>query len=262
MNKKFLRFDNIWLWGIFFFLLLITINIILFHSFQYLDINKGVRGWILFWNYCSSESFKTVTISILIPLVLAIMGGIFKINDAIEQRIRAERQKRIDAQKECIQKTSDMWNEIYDFTSEVRFFKQDENDKENINDNKTIDDILIKIDNFSSRADDVINMWFFNFPMLDKLEKQNAIKASTLFVYLINILYDSSWTVAYCIKNNCEINGDTSLRDSLGIIQDVIENFAHHPIISILKRSTEPLEGYGSKKEETESIDKTRNISN
>jgi hypothetical protein len=221
-----------------------------------LALRKEWQGQL--WGLLGTDTFKTVAISLLLAVVLTAIGGFFKIDRAIEDRIRAEKQKRIDAQRKCIELTSGMWNELYCLTSEVRFFKKEENDKE------TIEDILIKMENFTSHADDIINMWYFNFPMLlevegaIKKERGKEIRASDLFVYLMNVLYDSSISVAYRIQKGYEKRGDTSLRDSLGVIQDAIETIAHHPIISILKRSIEPLEGYGTKKQKEEAMARTR----
>ncbi len=144
---------GMWFIIIFFIILFFAVNGFLYFSFE----EKS-----LIWGYCSTDTFKTVSVSILIAVFLVAIGGYLKIDKAIEERIREQRQKRIDAQTECIKMTTDMWNELYCLASEVRFLKKDGN----------IEDVLVKLENFASRAEDVINTWNFNFPKLYKIERK------------------------------------------------------------------------------------------
>jgi hypothetical protein len=258
------------------------------------------------WSYCGTEAFKTVSVSILIALILALLGYLFKINDAIAEKVRAERQKRIDTQKDCIKLTSDMWNELYGLVSEVRFYKKDgdntkkeDSNKENDGDvkdeqdEKRIEDLLIKLENFASQVEDIVNKWAFTFPLLNEIERdsekelekdlKNEVKdrikrlkkeyrkdknkfkemrkeerdnyyinleiyrstrADESILVFINIMYEAAISVAYYIrewqKGNESIDKDL-LQNSLGVIQDVVKDIAHHRIMSIFKLSVDSL---------------------
>ncbi len=132
------------------------------------------------WSFCGTEAFKTVSVSILIALILASLGHLFKIDNAISERIRAEKQKRIDVQRDCIKKTSQMWNNLYGLVSEVRFYKEDgdkielgKNNKQDEKEEKSIEDILMKLEDFAIQTEDIVNMWVFNFPKLTEIENKS-----------------------------------------------------------------------------------------
>jgi hypothetical protein len=223
-----------------------------------IDQKSGLGSQI--WGFFGTDTFKTVGLSLILAVILAAIGGLFKIDNVIEERLRNDRQKRIDAQKECVKLTSNIWNDLYCLVSKVRLYKKLEKPKgQNDDKNKpqTIEEIITELENYTCRADDVVNMWFFDFPILYEIEKANKIKASEIFVYLINVIYDSTCTVAYNIQKNLIKNNDTSLLDSLGVIQDVFENIIHHPIISILKRSEEPIDATNPVNQMTELKTKT-----
>ena len=129
--------------------------------------------WSQIWSFLETDAFKTMAVSVLLTALLAALGKVFKIKEAFEERIRTQRQNRIEAQKECIKQTEEMWEKLYCMVSEVRFYdKQQVEDFNNlpkleIKDRKnTIVDILKQAENFASEAEDVVNKWHFVFPEL------------------------------------------------------------------------------------------------
>jgi hypothetical protein len=251
--------------------------------------------WPQIWSFSGTEPFKTVSVSIVIPLILAALGGIFKIDNAIEQRIRDQRQKGIETQKASIQETAKMWNDLYCIITDIRFYVYDKQGQlkvsgtENTEKKKAIEDILKQIENFASTAEEVVNTWHFVFPELSKVGKEFRnelankitrnpgnteigskkeleknleqklikIKASGLILVFINVLYDTSSSVAYYIrkikneeKEEKKVNERIKpLQDSLGVVQDVIKDMAHQSMLGILKYSVVPIEGWGANKQ-------------
>jgi hypothetical protein len=260
MSDKFFRWGNVALWVIVgSVLLFFVVNWLLFLSFQQDLLHQqllhpetgpvgNVRAQI--WSYCGTDAFKVVSISLMIPIFLAAVGGAFKIRNAVEERIRKAQDERTKERFECVRNTAELWNKIYTLTSEVRFFKveedktgtkgkvkgkkgKDENGEDEEEEHpKDIKDIIWELEKLCSSGEDIINSWHFRFPNLKD-------KDASLFVYFMNILLCSSTTVAYCIrdwgpKNKGKIK---ELQNSLGVIQDVIRSVAHHPILLILNDS-------------------------
>jgi hypothetical protein len=73
-----------------------------------------------------------------------------------------------------------------------------------------------------------------------------------LILVFINVIYNAASTVAYLIRK-AEKNKDVLvLQDSLGVIQDVIKNLAHHTILSLLKNSVDPLDAHQTRNSKNE----------
>jgi len=242
------------------------------------------------WGFMGTNTFETVIKGILLAAILAALGGYFKIDQVIDQRIRNEKQKRIDNQTDSIKQTAKMWDDLYCIVSELRFY-DDKAVKEfnaNVKDakdrKKTVEDILQQIENFASKAEEVVNTWHFVFPELAKIGKAfrrdltkstvgkqvtseedleedlkkdlkkglKFISANVLILVFINVLYDVSSSVAYFIrklrvKEKAE-EDIKPLQDSLGVIQDVIKDLVHQSMLGILKYSVEPIDGWGAVK--------------
>ena len=143
-----------------------------------IDLKRDLLSQV--WSFCGTDAFKTVAVSVLLALLLAALGKIFKIKEAFEERIRAQRQIRIDNQKECIENTEKMWDELYCMVSEIRFYNKDiveefnRNSRVDIKNRKcTIEDLLKRSEDFASRAEAVVNQWHFVFPILPKIGEES-----------------------------------------------------------------------------------------
>lgn len=163
------------------------------------------------------------TVNTLIPVI----GAVIAFVSGLVAWYLNQRSKRIEERKErqwkCIEKTSRMWNQLFSLTTEVSYFDKDANK------GARIEDILQKLKKFISPAEDIVSMWYFRFP---KLKEEHI----GFFLVPINVLFRSTLTVAYFIRDND--NGEISeLQDCLEVIQGGIKDIAHHSIISILKYS-------------------------
>jgi hypothetical protein len=241
-KKAFSAFRNPWLWVAVFITLFLAINWVLFHSYQ--QTEPDVNGWVQFWNYCGTDAFKAITVSVMIPLILAALGGIFKIRGAVSERIRQTQDKRTEKRWECVQDTVKLWNRIYTLTSEVRFFeveaktgkaqaKKAAGQEDKAEEPKDIKAIIRELENLCSTGEDIVNDWLFRF---------NNLKADArVLLDPMNVLLCSATTVAYCIRDGGPQDKDEikELQDSLGVIQDVVRGLAHHSILLILKHSVD-----------------------
>lgn len=207
-----------------------------------------------------SGAFKILNASIILPSLLFLLEVLFKIG----AKRKEEHEER---QWECIEKTSEVWNQLFSLASEVRYFKKDDNK------GARIEDILLKLAKFIGPAEDVVSMWNFRFfrniPEKDigyskeDFEKtpktsENATKVYNIeesvtrgkskyskediessFLVPINVLLRSTLTVAYFIRDaNKEAEKEIPwLQSSLEQIQAGIQRMAHHSIIGVLEHS-------------------------
>jgi hypothetical protein len=234
MFTKSFRANDIWLWVLFFFVLLLGVNYLLFFAYQHTVPGEDI--WVQISNYCGTDTFKDVTISLLIPLILAAMGGIFKIGSTVEERIRSAQAARSKERLSCIEQTSNMWNKIYNLSTEVRYFKKGADDE------TRIVDILKRLENLANEAESVVNTWHFMFPNLQ-------IKDTNLFIKSFNFLLDPSTMVAHYIRFSSDKDEVTELQNSLGVIQDEVKVLSHYNILNVIKLSADLLDNDLSKKE-------------
>jgi hypothetical protein len=237
MFSKSFRANDIWLWVLFFFVLLLGVNYLLFFAYQHTVPGEVI--WVQISNYCGTDTFKDVTISLLIPLILAAMGGIFKIGSTVEERIRSAQAARSKERLSCIEQTSNMWNKIYNLSTEVRYFKKGADDE------TRIVDILKRLDNLGNEAESVVNNWHFVF---NKLESD----VTDLFVDSFNFLLDPSTTVAHYIRFSSDKDEVMELQYSLGVIQDEVKAISHYAILNVIRMYADLSDNDLSKKEVNE----------
>lgn len=227
MENKPLKFISI----TFLVILIPLLNFLLFLVYYFAYPDLGV--WTKMWNYLSSAVFTLVTGSLIIPLLFAILEKRYKFIENIQKQ-REDKRKLLEEQKrqgrqETINSTIQMWQKLYDLTSEVIFFIPDEKDQGKIN------NLIIQLHSFTSSAEHIVNKWGHQFPNLD-------YKDHDVFLEYINILYQSGLSISYYIRNGVEKKERESLQDMLLMIQDLIKSIANHRIINVLKYSARILE--------------------
>ena len=151
--------------------LLVMLNFIIF-TIIYQRANPSENLWVQLWNYFESDTFRVVTASLVLPIVLFVLESRFKIVETIEKnRLDRERKEEAELRErglECLELTSQMWNQLFSFTSEVRHYKKDANE------GTSIENILQRLENFSSWGEEIVLMWSFRFPNLSN-EAQNLL---------------------------------------------------------------------------------------
>jgi hypothetical protein len=109
-------------WIIILFVVFIILNGVVFVSYQRSHPGEGM--WKHIWGYASSDAFKVLTTSLLLPIFLLALENHFNISGVIQERIQSEKQKRLEDRWECVQKTIRMWNDLNNLTSEIIYFKK------------------------------------------------------------------------------------------------------------------------------------------
>lgn len=224
-------FNNTAFWISFLLVLLVVLNVIAFIIYK--GANPGENLWVQLWNYLESATFKVITASLVLPIILFVLESRFKIVETVKQnrlmRERKEEEERKEKRWECIVQTSEIWNQLWNLTSEVVYFKKDA-DK-----GTTIEDLLIRLRNFTTSAEDVTNMWSHRFPELPDEYYQS-------FKVFFNIESDSADTVAWCIRHCKDEEEICKMQDALKRIVESINYLVHHRLIDVLKHSMRLLE--------------------
>ena len=223
--------------------LLILLNLIGFTIFR--NSHTSEELWTQLWNYLSSDLFKLVTISLLLPIIVLILESHFKLvqslfenhlkrQEAIREEQRALVQKQRDERRakrwEAIQLTQATLNQYFEFADRVAFYPAD-------NSKDTRSDLLLMLSGVSKlviSGNEVINMWHHRLNLSPDDE--------SLLVYLWHFPLTCGESVARYIFRGAAPAEIEELQESLEIIRDGIRAMAQHPILSFLKLHMQLLE--------------------
>ena len=226
-----LRFNGTAICIGFLLVLLVVLNVIAF--FIYKEANPAANLWAQIWSYLESATFKVITASLVLPIILFVLESRFKLVETVKQnrlmRERKQEEERSEKRWECIEQTQKVWNQLWDLISEVIYFKKDK-DK-----GTAIEDLLIRLRNFTTSAEDVINTWSHRFPNLPD-------KYAESFLMFFNTELNSANAVAECIRHSNNAEEIRKMQDSLKWIVESINYLVHHSFIDVLKYSMELLE--------------------
>lgn len=217
--------------------LVVILFVISFISFTNSSSEAKLNGWQLIEDYFDSSIFKSVVLTIVVPLV-AVIWRIYQDKLKVrEQDLKERRKVREQDLKEkriaSIEKTFEEWGKINTLVSEVRFCKGKEDPK--------LDDIQLRLAQHSISFGELIYIWSSRFPILPDM-------AISLLVEYTTTLYWSAWAVAYSIRNNHYVPGldengkYRELQESLGIFQRGVVRTAFLKLVYILKDSARLLE--------------------
>ena len=203
--------------------LIIVLNLVFGVVYYFAHPDNTV--WENIWGYLGSSVFTLITGSLLIPLLLSFIEKQYKFIENLH-REREEKRKEMETQRrryrqEAIDGTIAMWQQLYSQTSEVIYFDRN-SDKAEMN------DLFIRMINFTSTAEHVVNKWNHQFPNLKPADLD-------VFLEFINMIYEASFTTIYYIKNSDSDEEVKTLQDMLFLIQDQVKTIANHRIIDTLK---------------------------
>ncbi len=218
---------NVWWWIVFPVLLLVVFNFIMFVAYQF--TYPSVSIWGQLWGYIESDTFKLITVTLFLPILMFLLDAIFKIRGAVQERKQKDIVRQRERRWQCVEETSKTWNELYDLCTQVMFFKK------NAKKDTHIVDILMKLRNYSSKITDLLNMWSYRFT---NLSPDNINQFKKIFRFLRK--YASY--VAQFIMDNDDSDKIADLQSALGLVQRRIEDVIHDSILSILKWSIDILE--------------------
>lgn len=197
------------------------------------------------WKYVESGVFKLISVSLVLPIVLFLLESKFKLaktaakkledhrrieDKTRREQVERERQERKSKRIEGISQTIKWWNVLFDLAAEIRYFKTTEGHL------PTIEEPLKALNRIATSGENLINMWSFRFPNISTSD-------TDVFVGFFNILLKSSDTVAQSIRlGNINPKEIEVLQASLEVISEGVRAIAHHPIINVLKLSSDLLE--------------------
>ena len=225
------------LWIIILLFLLVGLNVVGFFISQSAHANVSSTQQV--WKYLESDTFKVISASLVLPILLFLLESRFKIAETVEkyrsEQLLKDREDRKETCLECIERTTEIWNQLHSLTTEVVYFR-DRKDK----DCRTIEDILQGLQDYPCQAEDVVNMWYFRFPSVfqaKNLTGDQTKSAEDLFLVFINTLWNSAATVAIYIREQPKSKETARLQNALDAIQGGIKRVAHHSVLNILKNA-------------------------
>jgi hypothetical protein len=131
-------------WIIILLILLVVVNSIAFYIYHISHPSEILC--IQAWQYLESNTFKILNASIILPSLLVLLDILFKIG-------AKRKEEHEDRQLECIEKTSQMWSQLFSLVNEVRYFKNDDSNE------ARIVDIVKKMNDFTGLTGDIVNRW-------------------------------------------------------------------------------------------------------
>lgn len=225
MAGKFAGYGGAKTWIIILVLLLVLFNFIAFVIYQ--KSHWAPTVWAYMWQYGDSVVFRVLTVSFILPILLLVMQVLFNIRGAIEERISKEKEALHLKRLECIDRTKETWNELYDLVTEVRHLSGDGNAAD------VARHTLIRMENLANRGEEVVNMWRLRFGLPEEHEQ--------VLLTFINTLLHAAATVAHPISRGDEVEEWQDLQNCLGVIQEWIKTVAHHKMIMVLEHWAEVL---------------------
>lgn len=243
MNSKALGMDSARIWLIRLIVLLIVLLVAMY--VVYVLASPGPSSWSKFWAYCNSSAARTVGVGFFLPIVILLVQVIFNVGGAIEERIARERDTLHQRRLECIERTKETWNELYDLASEVRHLPVTGDATQ------TLRQMLIRAEGVANRGEEVVDMWHLRFGLPEEHEH--------VLLTFINVLLHAATTAAHSILDGEEEKESRDLQDALGVIQEWVKAIAHHRIIMLLEHWAELLrlqDGSGS----SQSIEEKKSV--
>ncbi|MHA2063409.1 MAG: hypothetical protein ACXABY_03405 [Candidatus Thorarchaeota archaeon] len=215
------------LWITVLLVLLVVFNLIMFAVYQFMYPSVSIWGQL--WGYAESDTFKLITVTLFLPILMFLLDAIFEIRGAVQERIRKERDRQREHRWHCVELTSKAWNELYELCSQVGYFKK------NANEDTRIEDILMKLRIYSNKTEDIVNMWSFRFTNL-------SLGDTGLFLEIINDLLMSAILVAKFIMDDGDSEEIAELQYTHGMVMRRLKSIGHHAILNILKLSIDVLD--------------------
>lgn len=181
------------------------------------------------FNYFDSKSYEALLAILLIPLLLSLIAQAFKVGEKLdadrrqlaqdikEAKRQVEEAKR-KRQTDTIEKTNALWRELYSLSTEVAYFKAGQS-------KATIRDIRKRLECLANSAEEMLNLWFLNFPEIALEIQEHALPG-------LNLLLLSALTIADVVEDESEADAK-QMQNCLLVIQDGIRYGLHYPLMQI-----------------------------
>jgi hypothetical protein len=176
------------------------------------------------WSYLESETFRLVTGSLVLPLLVFLIEGHFNIAETIrkgrEERAQKVQNDRQQWRLEAVERSAQMLNDVFALATEVVYW-QPENDLRNL---------LARARNFFDQAGDSAASWPVRFPGL-----YAAVDVDGVLLPLLNTLYLCVTSVAVHLGETDDRQEQIELQETLGVIQEGIMSAWRSPGMGMLR---------------------------
>jgi hypothetical protein len=117
-------FGSFWFWIVFLIVPLIGFNVAA--GFAYIRAHPEDELSVQLWSYIASGTFKVITISLFLPLLLLVLERRWNLADSIRrdltERLNRQAARREEMQWECVNETSKMWSDLQKVVGRVPFY--------------------------------------------------------------------------------------------------------------------------------------------
>ncbi|MGH3139828.1 MAG: hypothetical protein ACRDQE_08840 [Gaiellales bacterium] len=209
-------------WALFLLVLIVVLNGC--GLFIYRASHPGQSLSLQLWSYLESETFRLVTGSLVLPLLVFLVEGRFNIAETIrkgrEERAQKVQNDRQQWRLEAVERSAAMLNDLFALATEVVYW-QPENDLNNL---------LARARNFFDQAGDAVASWPVRFPSL-----YESVDVGTVLLPLFNTFYVCITSVAVHLGEMDDRQEQAELQATLGVIQEGIMSAWRNPGIGILR---------------------------
>lgn len=187
------------------------------------------------WGYFESDTFKGITVSLVVPIFIFLIENRFKVLENYEtnkyEKILQLKNNNREKRLEVIKNTEIMWSELFQLTSDIVYFDK------SIDGKRRIKELLKKINNTSLKQSSSLHDLDIMFPNISDKDVYSLYSSASS-------LWQITFTVAYFIEDDIEME-DSDIRDlqiCLRIIQEGYRVAYYRPTLDILKNSLKLLE--------------------
>ena len=212
------RAGGLWLLlAVLLFLLIVGLNIYVW--FRYCSQADELK-------YFETRSYDALLAALLIPMLLAAIANVFKVNEKFEAEQKQLEQEIRKQQIEAIRRTNAMWSELFNLSIAVAHFKAGQG-------HDTVRDLRKKLEQFVNTGDEAFALWNQHFPDISRDDLP-------LFLPGLNILLNAASSVADAIENQAA--DAPAQQNCLLLIQDGIQMALHQPIMNIFHLAMAPMD--------------------
>lgn len=205
------------------FLFLLIIDYILFAIYQ--NINPKLTFYAQIFGYLESKPFQIITISFILPILLFLIADVFKIK---EKLIDEKKERQIGS----INQTQELWNDISCLTTEFIYTEKFDELK--------LAKLHSKIDEFIIKAENIANIWYFEFSDLKKILSDDVDFTDVYLLPFNVILSCISSTIDFRNLNEFNDKDCTQIllkQEYIRLIYEGVKGAAHHNTMRMLRNS-------------------------
>jgi hypothetical protein len=212
-------------WIVALVILLVALDALIFLAYRQSQPAEPLDAQLI--GYLESSAFSVVTVSIVIPIILAFLNQFFNIGSAVQQRIETQKQEFRNQLSKSIKQTTTIWTDFYDYCGKVIFWRD-------YGESRALLDLLQEGSKLANKAEEVVESWPRMFRNLKSSD-------TDVFVTYLNIMISCTETVIDSIRTSnhdpVRIPETAELQESLGLVRSGIRGTLHMSLLEILNKS-------------------------